>query len=215
MRRRGRLVVVEGLDGAGKSTVVRALAAALDAEVGTTPSPDLRAVREAAERALARDPLAVRLFYAASVLAAAAAFGAVLDAGRDVVLDRYWLSTLAWGRLEGLDLAVPLIEDHLVPADATLILDASDRERARRIGRRGEASGHDRVALDPAHARRLRAVYRDLARHPLAGRTAWLDTTELDPEAAGRAAVARVRSLLARRPRQGVLPVFAEEVAAS
>ena len=72
MRPPGRLLVLEGLDGSGKTTLARALADHLGAVPCTTPDPRLRAVRQVVDEALAADPLAGPLFYASTVLAASA-----------------------------------------------------------------------------------------------------------------------------------------------
>jgi dTMP kinase len=97
----GRLIAIEGIDGAGKTTLAAGLARAL---------PDLVVLREpggaeVSERIrdlvkdpeLAVDPRAEALLYAA---ARAQLVGEVLrpllDAGRDVVLDRYVDSSLAY-----------------------------------------------------------------------------------------------------------------------
>jgi dTMP kinase len=107
----GRLIAIEGIDGAGKTTLAAGLARAL---------PDLVVLREPggaalSERirdvvkdpALAVDPRAEALLYAA---ARAQLVGEVLrpllDEGRDVVLDRYVDSSLAYqGAGRGLGVA--------------------------------------------------------------------------------------------------------------
>jgi len=101
MARRGRLISVEGIDGAGKSTLAQALAHAL---------PGLAVLREpggvdVAERvralvqdpALTVDPRAEALLYAAArAQLVHELLLPLLDEGRDVVLDRFVDSSLAY-----------------------------------------------------------------------------------------------------------------------
>jgi dTMP kinase len=153
---RGRLITIEGLDGAGKTTLCSGLAAAL---------PDARLLREPggvelAERIreLVKDPelevdaRAEALLYAAArAQLVASLVRPLLDAGALVLLDRFVDSSLAYqgaGRGLGVD-AVRAINDFgtggLVP-DRTLLLRLDPAAgRARQAGR-GEAP--DRLELE-------------------------------------------------------------------
>lgn len=62
-------IVVEALDGVGKTTLCAGLARALGARVMDTPGPALRPVREQILQALGPDEAARALFYAATVQA--------------------------------------------------------------------------------------------------------------------------------------------------
>lgn len=210
---RGRLIVLEALDGVGKTTAARGLARLLGAALMTTPGSDLRAVRGTIDAALADPPLAGALFYAASVLAASAAIEQHLASGRHVVCDRYWLSTLAYAAPQGISLELPQVERALVPADVTLLLTLDEAERRRRLSRRG-LSASDRRTLAPEQASRLLASYRGLAEHPVAGRMVELDLTGLSPGAATRRAAVLTREALAR-PTKGQLVLFPAAALAS
>lgn len=160
-----RFIVIEGLDGVGKSTQITLLSSWLDAlgvphmttrEPGGTPVGE--AIREVV---LGRDDLDVppesELFL---LLAARAAFvrdvvRPTLDGGRSVVADRFSLSTLAYqGYGRGLDLkrvrdAIELSTGGLIP-DLYLVLDLpleESRDRQRKAsggdGDRIERSGDD------------------------------------------------------------------------
>lgn len=160
-----RFVVLEGVDGVGKSTQITLLSSWLDAlgvphmttrEPGGTPVGE--AIREVV---LGRDDLDVppgsELFL---LLAARAAFvrdvvRPALDGGRSVVADRFSLSTLAYqGYGRGLDLkrvrdAIELSTGGLIP-DLYLVLDLpleESRDRQRKAsggdGDRIERSGDD------------------------------------------------------------------------
>ena len=146
---RGRLITIEGLDGAGKTTLCAGLAQAL---------PDARLLREPggvelSERirdlvkdpALEVDPRAEALLYAAArAQLVTSLVRPLLDAGTTVLLDRFVDSSLAYqgeGRGLGVD-AVRAINDFgtggLEP-DVTLLLRIDPGAgRARQAGR-GEA----------------------------------------------------------------------------
>lgn len=164
----GTFVVVEGPDGAGKSTLVRALGARLLADglpVLTVREPGGTPVAEAARKVALRSQhdlsAAAELFL---ILAARADLVArvirpALEAGQVVLADRFDLSTRAYqvaGRglpAAEVDAALRLATGGLVP-DLTLVLDVPveiGRERQRRARKvqdrfeREQDVFHDRV----------------------------------------------------------------------
>lgn len=94
------LITVEGLDGAGKSTLVAQLAKALDATVlrepgGVEVSERIRSL--VADPALEVDPRTEALLYAAArAQLVAERLRPLLDAGETVLLDRFVDSSLAY-----------------------------------------------------------------------------------------------------------------------
>lgn len=167
--KRGRLIAIEGMDGSGKSTASRGLAQVLGAEWTTTPGAALRAcgLRELADKHLT-DRTALHLFYAASVVEESGRIKALLAAGRDVVVDRWWLSTWAYAKVDGSPLDLAEVERHIVPADVTLWIDLSDDERCRRLYQRGMTDA-DRRTLNPTYANALRQLYLQGLRRRVAG----------------------------------------------
>jgi dTMP kinase len=154
----GRLITIEGLDGAGKTTLCEGLVAAL---------PDARLLREPggvelSERirtlvkdpALEVDPRAEALLYAAArAQLVATLIRPLLDDGATVLLDRFIDSSLAYqgaGRALGVH-AVRAINDFgtggLVP-DVTLLLRLDPAAGRARQAWRGEAP--DRLELEHA-----------------------------------------------------------------
>lgn len=196
--RKPLFLVVEGLDGAGKSTVVRALSAALGAVELRTPSDALAPVRADILRCLERSPLATTLFYASTVAAAAAEVRELLAAGQSVVMDRYLLSTCAYGQVvRGGEHPAELLDKlvgALLPADVTVYLYASRACRRARILQRGHLVAEDRLSFELGVAERLHAAFDRLSAHPLVGRWLPIDTTETD--VAG--VVAQILDTLAR-----------------
>src|SRR5215213_8665908 len=149
----GRLITIEGLDGAGKTTLADALVRAL-AERGVAVdllrepggvelSERIRTLVK--DPALRVDPRAEALLYAAArAQLVAERVAPLLDAGRWVLLDRFVDSSLAYqgsGRGLGVE-AVRAINDFgtggLRP-DRTLLLRVDARTRDARQAERGEA----------------------------------------------------------------------------
>jgi len=174
-RRRGRLIVFEGLDGVGKTTQARLLAAALAAqghEVVLTREPtdgpegtQIRAL--AAQGRESRDPAqelelfqADRRRHVAEVLAPALARGAV------VICDRYYYSTMAYQGALGLD-PEAIRRDNAAfapPPDLVILLTLPwDRLQARLQERKG---GRDAFEQED-YLRRVAAVYDTLSAPPL------------------------------------------------
>lgn len=204
---RGKLITIEGIDGAGKSTLAQALLAAL-----TERGVDVTLLREpggvrAAERirALVRDPDAqigsrteALLYAAARAQLVEEAVEPLLDDGRLVLLDRFIDSSLAYqgaGRKLGID-AVRAINEFgtggLVP-DRTLLLQVTTRVgRARSRGRREPP---DRLERQPdAFFDQIASAYAELAAAE-PGRIRVIDATQ-EPAAVLDAALAALQDLL-------------------
>lgn len=177
-------IVVEGLDGAGKSTAARALAAELAAVELKTPGAELAPLRSEILRSLARSPLATTLFYATAVAAASQQVMEYRAAGKPVVMDRYLLSTCAYGQVvRSSHYPAGLLDELsscLVPADLTVYLYASCERRRERILARGFMVEEDRLSFELEVAERLHAAFGRLAEHRLAGRWLAIDTSACD-----------------------------------
>ena len=173
---RGKLITIEGIDGAGKSTLADSLLAALrardvDAVLMREPGGVPTAERI---RALVKDPEAVIDARAEALLYAAARAQLVserlrpaLAAGTTVVLDRFVDSSLVYqgvGRWLGID-AVREINafatDGLAPDRTLLLVLAPEVARARSRGRGNRPDRLERE--DDAFFERIAAAYRRLA----------------------------------------------------
>ena len=185
-------IALEGLDGSGKSTLAPPLARRLDAMVLATPPAELRITRLAVDAAYAECPVAAQLFYASTVAWVSELAGAALRAGRSVVVDRYWLSTVVYSALRpgALDLAV--LEPGLRPTDATVLLTLEEPKRQRRLAGRGMTAA-DRRCLDAS--RRLTDAYELAVARPFAGHIVRVDTGIASPEAATDAVVAALEAM--------------------
>jgi dTMP kinase len=163
-------VVLEGLDGAGKTTCATELAQAIGAEYMTTPARGIRDVRESILESFGGSQQAAQLFYLSTVFAASLQVRDALNAGKSVVLDRYFLSTQVYAQLRGSPLQLDFLEKELVPADITIYLDTPLALRQRRLGER-TCSAADRETLAAAADARLRELYWQKSVLPVVG--AW------------------------------------------
>ncbi len=167
-RRRGRLLALEGIDGAGKSTLARAVATALrrrGQKVLLRREPANPALGRLAQTAAARDAWAGAVYFTLDRFLARPSLERDLLRSDLVVTDRSLYSTLAYQgsrlsaravrRLEELGPRATVIPDQVV------LLDLSPEEAVRRLGRRGRVRG----PLE--HRRTLTRVaqrYRQMAR---------------------------------------------------
>jgi dTMP kinase len=201
-RRRGCLVAVEGIDGAGKSTLVRTLARSLRRAgwtVAVRREPADRELGALAQAASARDPWTGGVYFTVDRQLARPAVERDLAAHDVVLTDRSFYSTMAYQgsalppagrrRLERLQ------REAAVRPDRVILLDVSPEAAVRRVGRRGGGRGPlERYAV----LRRVTRAYRALS-----GRTGWivLDATA-PPSSLAADALARLRPAIGRPSRR-------------
>jgi dTMP kinase len=201
---RGRLLVFEGVEGAGKTTQVRRLAAWLAARgqaAVTVREPGQTPVGEGIRALLLHDtdemaPRAEALLYLASrAELVERVVRPALAAGTVVVADRFFLSTYAYqGAGRGLPLAElraanAMATGGLVP-DLTLLLDLAPADGLARAARRGAADRIERASAD-FHARVAAAFAESAtpawqAAHPEAGPIAVVDARGTEDEVFAR-----------------------------
>jgi len=188
-------ITIEGIDGAGKTTLAAALARELGAELlrepgGVELSERIRALVK--DPSLAVDPRAEALLYAAArAQLVAERLRPLLDAGRTVVLDRFVDSSLAYqGAARGLGLdavrAINAFGTGGLTPDRTLLLRVDPSTGRARQGARGEQADRLEREADAFFAA-IAAAYDELAAAE-PGRFAVLDATAA-PEAVLRAAL--------------------------
>ncbi len=199
--RRGRLITLEGIDGAGKTTIAALLAerlAARGVEVVQTHEPGGFPEGEALRALiLERDwpPEAeALLFFADRAAHVRTLIAPALARGAWVICDRYTDSTLAYQSARGLAMerlrsAAELAECGVRP-DATFWLDLPVEAALARIGARAPASRFEREAL----LERVRQAYAELHRRA-PERIARVDAT-LSPDRIADAIFERLRRWL-------------------
>ena len=182
---RGCFIVIDALDGVGKTTLVRDLAAAMDGVALATPGAALQPARAQVLFALGEDQVARCMFYASSVIAQGNVARALAEEERIVVVDRYWPSTIAYARARGVTADLSGVEALIPAPDVHIVLTLDESERTRRLHARGNPTSADRETLAPA--------FRDTVLRELRARaTIVVDTTGATPPEA----VARVRVAL-------------------
>jgi len=151
--RKGAFIVLEGIDGTGKSTIARKLKEQLEGEgreVLLTAEPTKEwlgdAVRRANEEDL--DPRTESLLFTADRCQHTAGIGRWVDEGKVVICDRYFGSTVAY---QGAALE-PTMGENAIPwlmtlngpvarrADVTVLLTAEPATAMERVGNRGQLS---------------------------------------------------------------------------
>jgi dTMP kinase len=195
----GLLIAIEGIDGAGKTTLARSLRDAL-AQSGATPvlskeptngqwGTQLRAsaatgrlAPEEEQRLLLLD----RQEHVAGVIRPA------LDAGQVVILDRYFPSNVAYQGAAGIAVDELMAANAFAPrADLLLLLDLPPAVGLRRIRERGDKPNHFETT---DNLERCRAIFRRLD----LPNTVVLDAS-LSAEAVAQAAMDEVRKAIAAK----------------
>lgn len=152
--KKGRYIVIEGVDGSGKTTQFEKLVDYLGAvgvrePGGPEMSEKIRQLLK--DKSLARDPNTnVWLFMAARAELISTIIRPAITLGKTVVSDRNWLSTVAYQSAEGVDtkniytLAKLATEEFFQP-DLLIFIDVTNQTRVQRIQARG---GHEKDYFD-------------------------------------------------------------------
>ncbi len=179
---KNRLIVVEGLDGTGKTTLISSLCKELDATLISTPPEmfdsrlfegELREFFDSAEQSRRRE-----YYRSANFLASELALIA-LDKSH-VIMDRYWPSTAAFSAMDELN---PEWEElgrfpkGFVRPDVIILLTVSEEERENRIRNRGELLTDEEIRLSSQKEERARVLEGLRAFNPIE-----IDTTHLDAQ---------------------------------
>lgn len=141
VRRQGLSIVLEGLDGVGKSTTALSLARRLGAVHMITPTPRMRQFRSYFDTHPAVTPEVRHGYYMTGNFLAGLDMRDTTEAGASVVLDRYYASTNAYVLGKKGELPPPGDEVYAWPAelpkpDIMVLLTLPESERlARRAGR--------------------------------------------------------------------------------
>jgi len=169
MLRRGVLVVLEGIDGSGKTTQARALLRRLRArgyEAALFREPTRgrwgRTIKRLAARADSLTPAEeLELFVKDRRENVAKNLIPALEAGKVVVLDRYYFSTIAYQGAKGLDAGKirRMNEAFAVKPDLVVILDVEAEAGLARI--RGRKT-RDELFEREDYLLRVRKIFRDL-----------------------------------------------------
>jgi dTMP kinase len=167
---RGALVVLEGIDQAGKMTQARALAAAAQA-AGLEPAvrhyPDYDTpigglIRSFLAAGTALDAHARCMLFAANRWEKDRELRALCDAHALVCVDRYTASNVVYGMSQGVDETwLAGLETGLLAADLTVLVDIDPEESRRRKARERDGYERDARLLEAARTNYTRIARRD------------------------------------------------------
>lgn len=208
----GLLVAIEGIDGAGKSTLAKSLAERLEesAEVSLSKEPTsgpwgqkLRATAATGRMTPEEEAdllLKDRRQHVEELIAPALAAGAV------VILDRYYPSMVAYQGAAGLSQEALTKANAFAPApDLLLVLDVEPAVGLARIRARGDNPNHFET---PANLELCRAIFRDMR----INRTHLLDASVTANEVLEQAYAAVVIALSEKLAKDGVTPENAKRL---
>lgn len=181
-----QFVVLEGLSATGKSTVAPKLAAALDAVLLDTLNDRFTPMRRTIDAA--RSPVARIHFWMLVNYLASDAVRSALETGRSVVMESYFLRTLATHAAMGVD-PLPAIDWKAARRpDHSVLLTLDEAVRAQRMTARDEETHRSFwYRLESQRIEVTRKVYAEAGIHEL-------DTTGLDPDDVVRAIVAHLQA---------------------
>jgi len=167
-------IVIEGLDGVGKSTISKALATELSATNLASPTNKFKEARCFLEDAYVGNPFSRQLFYASTVLDVSNDIRELIKSGENVVLDRYWLSTQVYHdwKCEGDGFSLAEVRDRLLVPDFTIYLELPLIERRLRLLARDNNTSEDEITLCQEADRTLTALYKANMTSPISG--CWL-----------------------------------------
>ena len=167
-RRGGRLIAIEGIDQAGKRTQAYLLAAKLKRE-GNPASvwnfPDYttplgKQLKAYLKGSLRLDLHSIHLLYAANKWEVAEKLRTTIEGGKNVVVNRYTPSNLAYGLAHGLSRPwLSAIEEGLPKPNLVIVLDVSPQ-----ISQQRKRRGRDVHESDLTYLNKVRRAYRSLAK---------------------------------------------------
>ncbi|MDE2716320.1 MAG: AAA family ATPase [Chloroflexota bacterium] len=155
-------VVIEGLDGVGKTTLVNALAEHYEGKPANTPGPLLQRLTDPILDALGDNQTARCLFYAASVLSEGKRARRAADRGSAVFMDRYWLSTIAYARARGVSVDLSSLEAVVPVPDVTVLLTLEEPQRRQRLDDRDRDRSRKAADMETLDHEFREAVLREM-----------------------------------------------------
>ena len=141
-------IVLEGLDGVGKSTLARRFAQQYGYQLMTTPGTEILPMRADIINGLGSSETAKALFYAATVQAEGKKAHKLIQNEQNVLMDRYRASTIAYAHERGVTLDLSTVLSQVYQPHLSILLTLDESERQLRLQKRG-ATAEDIETLDP------------------------------------------------------------------
>ncbi|MGB2738944.1 MAG: dTMP kinase [Cognaticolwellia sp.] len=167
-------IVIEGLDGVGKSTIAKALAEAIGAEVLSTPGKKFNDIREQLDSIYQDNHQARQLFYMSTVVSISEQVRELINKGKNVIVDRYWLSTQVYHqwKSENNHFELADVENKILIPDITLYLHLPLEQRKNRLSERKNNTLEDNLTLIKSADKELNNLYLQHGNTSVSGR--WL-----------------------------------------
>ena len=142
-------IVIEGLDGVGKSTITKALAREIDAVMLATPGDKFNNIRSELETIYKDNHQARQLFYMSTVVSISEQVRELINKGKNVVVDRYWLSTQVYHqwKSESHHFELSDVENSILVPDITLYLQLPLEQRKERLLHRKDNTAEDNLTI--------------------------------------------------------------------
>lgn len=141
-------IVLEGLDGVGKSTLAQRYAQQYGYQLMTTPGRELLPIRSDIISSLGDSETAKALFYAATVQAEGEKARSLVESGGNILMDRYRASTIAYAQQRGVTLDLSAVMSQALRPHLSILLLLSEQARQQRLQQRG-TTAEDLETLNP------------------------------------------------------------------
>tara|TARA_B100000809_G_C15013904_1_gene485968 strand:+ start:243 stop:842 length:600 start_codon:yes stop_codon:yes gene_type:complete len=144
-------IVIEGLDGVGKSTITKVLAKEIDAVMLATPGDKFNSMRSELELIYKDNHQARQLFYMSTVVSISEQVRDLISKGKNVIVDRYWLSTQVYHQWKSENHHFELldVEKSVLRPDITLYLQLPLEQRKKRLlSRNGNTAEDNHTIID-------------------------------------------------------------------
>ena len=135
-------ITIEGIDCAGKSTISKLFAKQTDSVLYKTPPKNISQKRDEVDANAS--PADHYHFYLDGIYAASKEIWEFLASGKNVVCDRYWLSTYVYHLVMGVSVNIDDFSNIILP-DLTVLLLVSKDIQAKRFLERGMSIGDRRM----------------------------------------------------------------------
>jgi thymidylate kinase len=164
-------IVIEGLDGVGKSTITKALAIEIDAVILATPGAKFNNIRSELELIYKDNHQARQLFYMSTVVSISEQVRELVNKGKNVIVDRYWLSTQVYHqwKSENHHFELADVENSILIPDVTLYLQLPLEQRKERLFRRKDNTAEDNLTIIEATDIELNNLYLQYSSTSIAG----------------------------------------------
>lgn len=173
-------IVIEGLDGSGKSTISRELSKIIGAELLSTPGAKFSKLREQLDEIYRYNYQARQLFYMSTVVNTSDQVRQLLAQERSVIVDRYWASTQVYHRWksENKHFQLPEIEDYILRPDITVFLNLPFEQRKKRLFDRTMLTAEDNLTLNQSADWELKKLYDDFRNRDIVGNWISIDANK-------------------------------------